>query len=80
MSRGQFGAIRRLPSGRYQARYRDPGAGGLVAAPLTFERKADAARWLGLYAHASDEADASSARRLETLFRDEAAGGQETGS
>ena len=45
MSRRQFGAIRRLPSGRYQARYRDPGAGRLVAAPL-FERKADAARWL----------------------------------
>ena len=46
MSKRQFGAIRRLPSGRYQARYRDPGAGRLVAAPLTFERKADAARWL----------------------------------
>jgi len=46
MSKRQFGAIRQLPSGRYQARYRDPGAGQLVAAPLTFERKADAARWL----------------------------------
>lgn len=45
MSRRQFGTIRRLPSGRWQARYRVE-AGQLVAAPQTFPTKAVAARWL----------------------------------
>jgi len=40
-----FGNIRKLPSGRYQARYRS-GDGRLRPAPYTFGRKADAARWL----------------------------------
>ena len=40
-----FGNIRRLPSRRYQARYQMPD-GRLRAAPHTFERKSDAARWL----------------------------------
>jgi len=51
--------------------------------PRVMQRRlghADPRLTLGLYAHASDEADAASARRLETLFRDETAGGQETGS
>lgn len=43
----QFGNIRKLPSGRYQARYRGPD-GKLRSAPNTFERKTDAARWLSL--------------------------------
>jgi integrase len=43
----QFGNIRKLPSGRYQARYRGPD-GQLRPAPDTFERKSDAARWLSL--------------------------------
>lgn len=43
--RRQFGTVRRLPSGRWQARYR--GADGQMrAAPQTFERKGDATRWL----------------------------------
>ncbi len=42
-----FGSIRRLPSGRWQARYRD--ANGLLrGAPFTFPRKGDASRWLAL--------------------------------
>src|SRR5271166_4046857 len=41
----QFGNIRKLSSGRYQARYRGPD-GRLRPAPHTFERKTDAARWL----------------------------------
>jgi len=49
MSKRPFGAIRRLPSGRYQARYRDSGAGRLVAAPLTFERKAEAVLARGVW-------------------------------
>lgn len=42
-----FGTIRKLPSGRWQARYRD-GDGLLRSAPDTFVRKTDAARWLTL--------------------------------
>ena len=43
----QFGNIRKLSSGRYQARYRGPD-GKLRPAPSTFQRKTDAARWLSL--------------------------------
>jgi integrase len=43
----QFGNIRKLPSGRYQARYRGPD-GQLRSAPRTYERKPEAARWLSL--------------------------------
>jgi integrase len=43
--RRQFGSVRRLPSGRWQARYPDD-AGLLVAAPLTFRTRADAGRYL----------------------------------
>jgi integrase len=43
--RRRFGAIRRLPSGRYQARY--PGPDGVMRpAPFTFETTADADDWL----------------------------------
>ena len=41
----QFGSIRQLPSGRWQARYRDVD-GELVAAPSTFVTKGDAGSWL----------------------------------
>ena len=44
-ARRHYGAIRRLPSGRYQARYRD-GSGRLVPAPDTFTTKGDAQRFL----------------------------------
>ncbi len=43
--RRHFGAIRKLPSGRYQARYRGPD-GVMRPARETFERKQDAAAWL----------------------------------
>lgn len=43
--RRSFGAIRKLPSGRYQARY--PGAGGILrAAPQTYETKREAELFL----------------------------------
>ncbi|MEV8316239.1 tyrosine-type recombinase/integrase [Streptomyces sp. NPDC059900] len=43
--RRRFGAIRRLPSGRYQARY--PGPDGVMRpAPFTFETTTDADDWL----------------------------------
>ena len=43
--RRQFGSVRRLSSGRWQARYWVDG-GLRVAAPTSFATKADAARWL----------------------------------
>ena len=42
-----FGSLRRLPSGRWQARYRGPD-GRVYTAPGTFERKTDGSRWLAL--------------------------------
>lgn len=45
MTRRKFGAIRRLPSGRWQARYPGP-KGDLVPAPITFATKVDASRYL----------------------------------
>ena len=45
MVRRRFGAIRKLASGRFQARYRDP-QGRDQTAPQTFRTAADAARFL----------------------------------
>ena len=45
MSNRQFGTIRKLPSGRWQARYPD-GSGRKVPADRTFPTKADAAQFL----------------------------------
>ena len=45
MARRRFGRIRRLPSGRWQARYRGPD-GIDRAAPETFATKTEAAKWL----------------------------------
>ena len=44
-ARRRFGSVRRLPSGRWQARYWDP-AGDRAGAPTTFATKGDAQRWL----------------------------------
>jgi len=45
--RRQFGSIRKRASGRFQARYTGPD--GLThSAPITFERKTDAAKWLSV--------------------------------
>ncbi|MGH2780658.1 MAG: tyrosine-type recombinase/integrase, partial [Thermoleophilaceae bacterium] len=44
-ARRRFGSVRRLPSGRWQARYWDA-AGDRVGAPSTFATKGDAQRWL----------------------------------
>jgi len=44
-ARRRFGSVRRLPSGRWQARYWDA-AGNRVGAPSTFATKGDAQRWL----------------------------------
>ena len=44
-ARRRFGSVRRLPSGRWQARYWDA-AGNRAGAPMTFATKGDAQRWL----------------------------------
>jgi hypothetical protein len=45
MPKRRFGRVRKLPSGRYQARYHDPN--GLDRpAPHTFATKTDASQWL----------------------------------
>ena len=41
-----FGTVRKLPSGRWQARFTHPRTGKLQSAPNTFVTKADAGRWL----------------------------------
>jgi hypothetical protein len=46
--KGQFGTVRKLLSGRWQARYRDS-CGRIIAAPSTFPTKTDpthSSRWL----------------------------------
>lgn len=45
-TRRSFGAVRRLQSGRWQARYWDPSAATHLPAPLTFMTKGDANAWL----------------------------------
>lgn len=46
--RRRFGAIRKLPSGRWQVRFRDPTTHQLRTAPFTFGTKTDAGRWLSV--------------------------------
>lgn len=46
MARRQYGTVRQLRSGRWQARYRDPLTGKQVAAPETFGTKKDGSVWL----------------------------------
>lgn len=45
MARRTFGTVRKLPSGRWQARY-STDAGDRITAPHTFPTKGDAQRWL----------------------------------
>jgi integrase len=45
-SRRQWGSVRSLASGRYQARYFDPDTRRMVPAPQTFATKGAADRWL----------------------------------
>ena len=46
MSRRDFGTVRQLPSGRWQARYQHPRTNERILAPNTFKMKGDATRWL----------------------------------
>lgn len=42
----KFGSTRKLPSGRWQARYTDKNTGLMISAPDTFRTKGDATAWL----------------------------------
>src|SRR5690348_1266238 len=44
--RSTFGNVRKLPSGRWQARYTAPGSTTIISAPSTFDTKLDAQTWL----------------------------------
>jgi integrase len=68
----QFGNVRRLPSGRYQARYRGPD-GRLRSAEQTFHRKSDASRWLTLKEAEIRRGDWLAPELSAVLFRDYAA-------
>ncbi|MCU1496090.1 MAG: site-specific integrase [Acidimicrobiales bacterium] len=46
MTRRSFGALRKLPSGRWQASYTDERTGDRIIAPTTFTTKTDANLWL----------------------------------
>lgn len=46
MGRRDFGSVRKLPSGRYQARYQLPGGSTSVTAPDAFRTKIEATAWL----------------------------------
>ena len=49
MSRRRFGAVRKLPSGRWQVRYRHPTTARYQTAPGTFASKTEAGRWLSMW-------------------------------
>jgi integrase len=46
MKKRDFGAVRQLPSGRWQAKYRHPQSNQFITAPSTFPTRGDADRWL----------------------------------
>jgi integrase len=46
--RRHHGSVRQLPSGRWQARYRDPLTGKRLTAPGTFRTRGEGSKWLAL--------------------------------
>ena len=72
MAARHFGAIRKLPSGRWQVRYYGPD-GVRRTAPETFDRKGDAARWLAAVETEVDKGEWRNPERAEQLVTDYAA-------
>jgi integrase len=72
MAHRSWGAVRKLPSGRYQAKYRVNGV--LTPAPNTFPNKAQADRWLSSKQAEIDRGDAvdekAGARTLSSWWPD----------
>ena len=68
MGRRSFGAIRKLPSGRWRASYIDHRTGARVPAPLTFTTKADANNWLSAIAADRSRGELLDPRLSRRLF------------
>ena len=69
MGRRKFGAVRRLPSGRWQARYLGPDD-TLVPAPQTFGTKAEASRYLAEVETDISRGQWTDPRAVSVLLRD----------
>jgi integrase len=68
-ARRRFGSVRRLQSGRWQARYWDV-AGNRIGAPNTFAAKADAQRWLSAVETDMARGDWHDPRLGDVAFKD----------
>ncbi|GLZ02186.1 tyrosine-type recombinase/integrase [Actinoplanes sp. NBRC 103695] len=69
-TRRQWGAIRELPSGRFQARYPDADTGKMVPAPLTFANRKAADKWLSKKRTEIDAGIAGDERLAQRPLRD----------
>ncbi len=63
-----FGSVRKLPSGRWQARFTHPRTGKIQSAQTTFATKADAGRWLATMETDLDRGDALDLDRGKIAF------------
>src|SRR5690349_11545499 len=68
--RRRFGAVRRLTSGRWQARFRDPETGVYRNAPRTFPTKTAASKWLSAIETDIARGDWHDPKRGEVLLRE----------
>ena len=68
--RRRFGAVRKLSSGRWQARFRDPETGVYRTAEQTFATKTAAAKWLAAIETDMARGVWHDPKRGEMLFRD----------
>ena len=63
-----FGSVRKLPSGRWQARFTHPRTGKIQSAQSTFDTKAGAGRWLATMETDLDRGDALDLDRGKVSF------------
>ena len=63
-----FGSVRKLPSGRWQARFTHPRTGRIQSAQSTFDTKAGAGRWLATMETDLDRGDALDLDRGKIAF------------
>lgn len=66
----QYGSIRRLPSGKWQARYLDRLTSRMVPAPSTFATRGDASRWLAAMESGAINATTAAAMRRDDRFEE----------
>ncbi len=66
----QYGSIRKLPSGKWQARYLDRLTSRMVPAPSTFATRGDAGRWLAMMESGAINAATVAAIRSDDRFED----------